>query len=39
MLTLKRKLNLKDDKKVLLKSFFVELQNSVQVTLGRGQAS
>ena len=39
MLTLKRKVNLKDDKKVLLKSFFVELKNSVQVTLGWGQAS
>lgn len=35
MLTLKRKANLKDDEKVLLKFFFVEfLKNSVQVTKG-----
>ena len=39
VLTLKRKVNLKDDKKVLLKSFFVELKNSVQVTVCWGQAS
>ena len=39
MLTLKRKANLKDDEKVLLKSFFVELKSSVQVTVGWGQAS